>query len=159
MSRSIIALTVLLAALLLPWPTGHATALAATPEYPFAITGSETFVGNITAGLELLREQSPAEYQLVAESVTEIKEGPSNYAWGGSRSIQIGTLSASYSPTYAGSIVLHEAVHVNNWFTNNFPVFGCDGEAKSLRAQADYLYRVGDGAMGQWVEGQIGTWC
>lgn len=140
-------------------PTATASPAAAASAYPFRITGSATFVRNIANGLELMRAKSPADYEVVATYVTEIREGASNYAWGGRSDIQISTNSAAYSVTYAGSIVLHEAVHVKNWFTNNFPVFGCDGEAKSLRAQADYLYTVGDVALAQWVEGQIGTWC
>ncbi len=60
---------------------------------------------------------------------------------------------------YAGAIGLHEATHVKHWTTNNLPVFGCDGAAKSRRAQADYLYRVGDSSVARWVEGQIGSWC
>lgn len=140
-------------------PTATASPTAAAGAYPFRITGSATFVRNITNGLELMRIASPADYEVVATAVTEIREGASNYAWGGRTDIQISANSAGYSATYAGSIVLHEATHVKNWLTNNFPVFGCDGEAKSLRAQADYLYKVGDVAMAQWVEGLIGTWC
>lgn len=140
-------------------PTATASPAAAASAYPFRITGSATFVRNIANGLELMQAKSPADYEVVATYVTEIREGAGNYAWGGRSDIQISTNSADYSVTYAGSIVLHEAVHVKNWFTNNFPVFGCDGEAKSLRAQADYLYKVGDSGMARWVEGQIGTWC
>ncbi len=180
MSKLLIAVGLIVASLVLPWTVGVgptvlaeslgagleeaqpltclAVPAAASPTSP-RITGSASFVSNIRAGLELMRTQAPADYQTVVTYVTEIKEGASNYAWGGRTDVQISTNSAAYSATYAGAIVLHQATHVKNWATNNQPVFGCDGEAKSLRTQADYLYRVGDNAMGQWVEGQIGTWC
>jgi hypothetical protein len=129
------------------------------PGFPFAITGSASFVANIRNGLDLMRRESPADYTAVATYVTEIREGPQNWAWGGSSVIQISSSSAAFSRAYAGSIILHEATHVKNWSTNNFPVFGCAGEAKSLAAQADYLARVGDAAMATWVRGLVGSWC
>jgi hypothetical protein len=137
-------------------PPGAAIAHAA---YPFPITGSASFVNNVVAGLELMRATAPADFEVVRTHVTEIREGPRNWSWGGSRVIQISTTSAAHSRTYAGSIILHEAVHVKNWFTNDLPVFGCDGEAKSLRAQSTYLRAAGDHGMAQWVEGLIGNWC
>ena len=30
---------------------------------------------------------SPSDYAVIADNVTEIREGPQNYAWGGSRAI------------------------------------------------------------------------
>jgi hypothetical protein len=127
--------------------------------YPFAITGSATFVSNIRAGLDLMRAAAPTYYNIIAGYVTQIREGAQNYSWGGSTVIQISGASAAISVTYTGSIVLHEADHVKNWFTGNFPVYGCEGEAKSLRVQAAYLYAVGDVGMARWVESQIGVWC
>ena len=41
----------------------------------------------------------------------------------------------------------------------DLPVFGCEGEAKSLRAQAAYLHKANDPALAAWVEGLIGNWC
>jgi hypothetical protein len=142
-----------------PTATPAPTPTPPPPTYPFAITGSATFATNIKAGLEQMKSESPADYAIVANSLTEIREGPQNYAWGGSRSVQISAASAAHSRGYAGSIVLHEAVHVRNWFANDMPVFGCDGEAKSLRAQAAYLRKAGDPGLAAWVESLIGTWC
>lgn len=127
--------------------------------YPFAITGSPSFVANIQAGLELMQRIAPEDYAIIADNLTEIREGPQNYAWGGSRTVQISAASAGHSRGYAGAIVLHEAVHVRNWFANDQPVFGCEGEAKSLRAQANYLRKAGDPALAAWIESLIGTWC
>ena len=140
-------------------PTPSPTPPASPPTYPFAITGSADFAANIVAGLEMMKRVSPSDYAIVADNVTVIREGPQNYAWGGSRSIQISAGSARHSRAYAGAIVLHEAVHVRNWFANDLPVFGCEGEAKSLRAQAAYLHKANDPALAAWVEGLIGNWC
>jgi hypothetical protein len=130
-------------------PTGH----------PVSIIGSSSFITNIRAGLDHMLAVSPADYAVVVGSVLEIKEGPRNIAWADSRSIQISANSAAHSTNYAGAIVVHEAVHVRNWFAGDRPVFGCDGEAKSLRAQADYLELAGDPRLATWVRGLIGTWC
>jgi hypothetical protein len=140
-------------------PAPAPTPAPSPPAYPFAITGSPSFVANIRAGLELMRAVAPEDYAVVAGNLTEIREGPQNYAWGGSRAVQISAASAGHSRGYAGAIVLHEAVHVRNWFANDQPVFGCDGEAKSLRAQASYLRKAGDPALAGWVESLIGAWC
>jgi hypothetical protein len=140
-------------------PTPAPTPAPAPPPYPFAITGSAAFAADIAAGLELMKRVSPADYAVIADNVTEIREGPQNYAWGGSRAIQISAGSARHSRAYAGAIVLHEAVHVRNWFANDLPVFGCEGEAKSLRAQAAYLRKADDSALAAWVESLIGNWC
>jgi hypothetical protein len=140
-------------------PTPPPMPAPAPPTYPFAITGSADFAANIAAGLELMKRVSPSDYAVVADNVTEIREGPQNYAWGGSRAIQISAGSARHSRAYAGAIVLHEAVHVRNWFANDLPVFGCEGEAKSLRAQAAYLRKADDPALAAWVESLIGNWC
>jgi hypothetical protein len=123
------------------------------------VAGSAAFVQGISAALELMKARSPDDYALVAAYVTAIKEGPSNYSWGGSRIIQIEGRSAVYSPPWAGGSILHEAVHVRNWLTASYPVYGCDGEARSLRAQASYLSKVGDAAGAQYVEQHIGRWC
>jgi hypothetical protein len=126
--------------------------------HALAITGSAVFVEQMRAALDLLKATSPADYAVVATYVREIKEGPRSFSWGGSRTIQIGRTNAD-QPGYAGSLILHEAVHVKNWFSNDLPVYGCEGEAKSLRAQAAYLRLLGDASMADWVEGLIGSWC
>jgi hypothetical protein len=141
-----------------PTPT-PAPSAPSPPTYPFAITGSADFAANIKAGLELMKRVSPSDYAVIAGNVAEIREGPQNYAWGGSRAIQISAGSARHSRAYAGAIVLHEAVHVRNWFANDLPVFGCEGEAKSLRAQAAYLHKANDPALAAWVESLVGNWC
>jgi hypothetical protein len=124
-----------------------------------AITGSATFVNAIRSSLDYMKAHSPSHYAIVATYVSEVRESGRNYSTGGSRVVEISSGAVSQSITYRGSLVLHEADHVRNWFTGNFPVFGCDGEAKTLRVQASYLYAVGDTALAQWIESLIGTWC
>jgi hypothetical protein len=112
----------------------------------------------VAAALDLMATAAPDDLAIVTRYVTEIRESSRNYSWAGSRVILIST-TAARSVTYGGSLILHEAVHVRNYFTGDQPVYGCEGEAKSLRAQAAYLRLVGDPAAAAWVEGLIGRWC
>lgn len=139
-----------------PAATATATPTPPTGWHPVSINGGATFKRNVVEGLDLMRAASPAHYQVVTTYVTEIREGERDYSWSGLTVIEIAE-GGHESDTYSGSAVLHEAVHVKNWHTNNLPVYGCDGEAKSLRVQADYLYVVGDDALAQWIEGLIGV--
>jgi hypothetical protein len=150
------------AGLLAAGPPGAAPVAASAPASGATgpvVTGSDAFVRGINAALALMRARSPDDFAVVAAYVTAIKEGPTNYSWGGSRIIQIEGRSAVYSLPWAGGSILHEAVHVRNWLTASHPVYGCDGEARSLRAQASYLSKVGDTAGAQYVEQHIGRWC
>lgn len=111
------------------------------------------------AALDMMGARSPQDAALVGAWVDEIREGERNWSNGGSRVVEIDPASWGAGPAWAGSSALHEAVHVKNWFTNDFPVYGCAGEEKSLRAQADYLDKVGYGGSAAYVRSLIGVWC
>lgn len=128
------------------------------PESEFTLVGSASFCKGINDGLYFMIENASLFFAPIAAYVTEIRQGAANYSWGGRTDISISEHSATYSKTYAGSIVLHEAIHVGNWEANNQPVFGIVGEAKSLGVQANYLEAVGDKKKADWVRSLIGTW-
>lgn len=132
-------------------PTGHG--------YPLTISGSGQFVEAVIAALEQMQTVDAVAWALVLEHVRGIQEAARNYSWSNSRVIEIASESALFSPCYAGSIILHEAVHVQRWREGLEPNYGCEGEAIALAAQAAYLRRCGDNDQAAWVESQIGTWC
>jgi hypothetical protein len=141
-----------------PAPSQPTPTPAPASSTPITITGSASYVSNIRAALELMRSKSPADYQMVTTYVREIREG-SNLAYVGAKIIQVSTTSSLSGREWAGGTIVHEATHVMNYQTGNFPYAGCDGEAKSLRAQAAYLNKVGASALAQQVLALIGVWC
>lgn len=147
-----------LAALPLLGP-GRATAQTPGTGYPLTISGSGQFVEAVVAALEQMQTVDGAAWALVLGHVRGIQEGERNYSWSNSRVIEIASESALHSSCYAGSIILHEAVHVQRWREGLEPNYGCAGEAIALQAQADYLRRCGDPEQAAWIESQIGTWC
>lgn len=124
----------------------------------FLIDGEPEFVKEIQKGLLHMLILSPTYFAPIAYYVTSIRQGWFNHVVGGSKDIEITRRSSSYSVTYSGSIVLHEAIHVQNLFVGNNPVFGKVGEAKSLGVQANYLEAVGDKPMAAYIRGLIGVW-
>lgn len=151
-----------------PQPTATATprqpTATATPApgegawYP-RIVGSAAYQAATRAALDQIRTQAPQDYAVVRQYIDEVRESSRNWYWGGARSIELSTATMTYGTAFAASSVVHEAVHAKNWFTNNFPAFGCEGEAKSLRAQAAYLTRVNQAALARYIESLIGSWC
>lgn len=147
----------------IPTPTPSATAtarLTATPtpvpvtptreaQTGLVIDGSPGFVVGIVAGLDLMADVSPADRAVVAQWVTGIRESSRNWSTSGSRVVEITRSSALAGPTYAGSIVRHEAEHLRR------QLWGCPGENLALRAQADYLWLAGDAWNATYIEGLI----
>lgn len=141
-----------------PTPSQATPPPSTTGSHPITITGSATYVSNIRAALDLMRSKSPADYQMVLAYVREIREG-SNLAYVGAKIIQVSTTSSLSGREWAGGTIVHEAAHIMNYQTGNVPYAGCEGEAKSLRAQAAYLNRVGRSDLAQQVLALVGVWC
>lgn len=133
-----------------------ATPAPNTNGHPIKVTGSATFVSQISAALDLMKAKSPADYATVMNQVQTISEGASALAWVTSRSIQLSAGDAA-GLTWAGGQIVHETYHVKNYYEGR-AWYGCEGEKNSLRPQADYLDRAGDSATAAYIRSLIGVW-
>lgn len=122
------------------------------------IKGTLKFTQQIQASLQFIKTNSPQDYSTIAFYTQTIKESHQNYTSSDSLVMQISTSTANYGSNYSSSLILHEAVHWKNWFTRNLPAWGCEGEKKSLRAQADYLRKIKEEDLAKWAESQMGVW-
>lgn len=134
------------------------TPTSTTALYP-KIIGSATYQNAAKEALDLIKNRAPEDLDPVTKYINEIRESNQNWYWGGNRYIEVASSSMTHSPAWAAGTIVHEATHAKNWFTNNLPVFGCEGEAKSLRAQADFLRKIGEESLARYVESFIEKWC
>jgi hypothetical protein len=139
-----------------PAPAPTATPAPNTNGHPIRVTGSATFVSQISAALDLMKAKSPADYTTVMGQLQAISEGSSALAWVTSRSIQLSAGDAA-GVNWAGGQIVHETYHVKNYYEGR-AWYGCEGEKNSLRPQADYLDRIGDAATAAYIRSLIGVW-
>jgi len=140
-------------------PTATSTAGSAPDtDHPIRVVGSAAYQAAAEVALDQMRWVTPDIYRLVTAELDEIRESDQNWAWGGSRYVEVSMSSMGYGPAFAGSSIYHETLHLYRYRTGQFPAFGCDAESIILAQQAQYLARHGDPGLAQWARSLKGVW-
>ncbi len=102
------------------------------------IQGSETFIGQVRAALDLLRTRAPEWYEYVMVGLDKIREAPDVMGDGThGTSFSITTSSAAFGRLFVASSIVHDACHGHQNLTNSTLSSGVERELECTIIQLE----------------------